>query len=115
MDRLDVFSSPVGQPVDMQELRRSSAEVGQALTCNCDCADNRDFIAEMRQRLTLLSIQVKDGKSQVDEELQIACRRIAYLEAALPDLRMQNSRLQQVEQEVKVVGDIVGQLLIENN
>jgi len=112
MHNIEFFPPGINQPTDRAWQRRA-AQISVPESCDCDCDATQDFIAEMRQRLTLLSIQVNTRQPELNDQFKAVSRRIAYLESALPELQAQGSRLDKVEREVTLLTDILAVVVSE--
>jgi hypothetical protein len=112
MHNIEFFPPGINQPTDASWQRRA-AQISVPESCECDCDATQDFIAEMRQRLTLLSIQVNTRQPELNDQFKAVSRRIAYLESALPELHAQGSRLERVEREVALLTDILAVVVSE--
>ena len=112
MHNIEFFPPGINQPSDTAWHRRA-AQISVPEFCNCDCDATQDFIAEMRQRLTLLSIQVNTRQPELNDQFKAVSRRIAYLESALPELHAQGSRLDKVEREVALLTDMLAVVVSE--
>lgn len=112
MHNIEFFPPGIHQPADTTWQRRA-AQISVPDYCDCDCDATQDFIAEMRQRLTLLSIQVNTRQPELNDQFKAVSRRIAYLESALPELQAQRSRLDRVEREVTLLTDILAVVVSE--